>query len=483
MSTVVTPTGQEVIFVRYDPNIQSYVYFTDSAQATDGNVSPVLSHVRPGENYLKGSSLEALPIVNEDECEHDESQPGMRIKDKTYQQFLVWLAKQEKKKVERRDDEGDGEDDKINQESKVQESALKSCAMSPQAQFEHDLVFKSDDLNKLDEKPQPVEILAPITQIEMEEDLIKNNSPTSDEFKDTIEEDDNDNPFSDDDSEPTASTIKENPHFLQSLLVKNLEKFAESLPKIETIANTPPAKTPSEPAVTPDEELTKPPLKCTSSFEKLNRDSISNPVKDDPATKVKVGQTLIHLDQDESSQESDTDIILESKLTISDSHVELTTLKTRSQSSLNRLTPKELDTPQPQYSILSQPSAFAGSPSSLSKLRTAQVSLNNSSASLNLSLSNENINKRPATHTKGKAPIAPPVPPRLDPPSLLLPPPKPPTKKPATSSSESLNQEKVKQNKKPRLFASLAGMFKSDSSSSTTSKDNSKTGDARETKI
>lgn len=206
------------------------------------------------------------------------------------------------------------------------------------------------------------------------------------EFHDVIDEDDEPSTI----SEPT---VKLNPEYLQNL-VQQAEKLAESLPKVEVF---------SEEKILDNnqpfgEEIS---LEEVQALEPLLEDLPTNPEPVIPK-EVRVGQTLIQLESS-SPDHSDEEVVIQSKLTISGSHLELQTLKTGasgSQSSLN------LSVPPPQEKT----QTLHGSQSSL----------------------------RPVLHSKGKAPLAPPK---------AMP-------------------ENKKSPKKSKIFASLSGIFKSEGHSS-----------------
>lgn len=231
----------------------------------------------------------------------------------------------------------------------------------------------------------------------------------------------------DDDDEPSLEepTVKLNPEYL--LLLEKAEKLAANLPEVDEnpaqVEEPCPEQNPEPVVIEVEKKLVEP-----EEFIE------SEKIEPDIPKEIRVGQTLIQLESP-SPEHSDEEVVIQSKLTISSSHLELQTMKTGSsgsQTSLNLLVPK-IEASQESNQLQSH----LGSQTSLT-------------------LSEKD--KKPLLHTKGKAPPIPPVPPK---------------------TQEKKMSPKVK---KPKLLASLTGMFKSDAQS--TSKDAGSTYDApRETQI
>ncbi|XP_063708299.1 uncharacterized protein LOC134836938 [Culicoides brevitarsis] len=252
--------------------------------------------------------------------------------------------------------------------------------------------------------------------------------PQEDEFLDVIDDDDDRSITI---SEPTASTVIENPDWTAQMLEK-IETLADGLTKSSLL----------EPEI--DSMVTVEPKNIEKS---KNLDDINLP-KD-----IQIGPKVIHLDAEEEGTSSDNpasdeEIVIESKLTISNSQIALTTLKTSSsQNSLNK--------------IGSRRSSLTGSQSNLAK------------ASSLTNVSDQKPFEKPTliSHGKGKAPVPPP----LQAKSSTNPDAGKPPMRPAPS--DRLNKEK-KRRSGGGLFSSFTGIFKSDHT-----KDDSHEDGPRETRI
>lgn len=274
---------------------------------------------------------------------------------------------------------------------------------------------------------------------------------SDDEFLDVIDDENDDNSITEM-SEPTASTVIENPDWT-SQMIQKIETLAESLtkspPEDESVENV------NSPEITA--LVTVEPSNVFKEVE--STDTISSEITDINLPKdIQVGQKLIHLEDEEEmlsdNLASDEEIVIESKLTISNTHVELTTLKTSSsQNSLNK--------------IGSRRSSLSNSQSNLT-IDSNVPSISKTSSLTNISDHDRtNTNEKPTSHGKGKAPVPPVILPKAsqsNPESS-----KPPLPMRAVPVVDRLGKEKKR--KSGGLFSSFTGIFKSDHSKDSDSHD------------
>lgn len=298
-------SDKEVIYSRYDPNLQSYIYYS-SSQVPE-NVSMMVRSIQP---HLMGN-VELPPLTEE------EDQKVSEFEIEKYQMFLKWLEAQKPEEMAKESNDSIPEDSESSHESE------------------------------------------------------------SDEFHDIVDDADDDEP-----STISEPTVKLNPNYYLQNLLEQAEKLAENLPPIEE----------QIPTVVEEQNAPR--------------------IEPDIPSEVRVGHQLIQLETPNSDHSSDEEYVIQSKLTISNSHLELQTMKTGStgsQTSLNLLVPNE---ESPSYPSL-----------------TSLISMDSK------------VEKKPALHAKGKAS---PVPPKM----LKASSPKP---------------------KKPKLLSSITGYFKSDTPSTSKS--------------
>uniref|UniRef100_A0A336LPW0 CSON015501 protein n=1 Tax=Culicoides sonorensis TaxID=179676 RepID=A0A336LPW0_CULSO len=286
----------------------------------------------------------------------------------------------------------------------------------------------------------PIEQRLDTVEQELKSFTLEKTPENDDEFQDVIDDDDDDEGDLSitEMSEPTASTVIENPDWTAQMLEK-IENLADSLTK------TSHEDTEIASLVTVEPKLD----------EKMHSIDTKN---EDLPNEIQIGQKIFRLeDKKEEDDEipsdnpgSDEEIVLESKLIISNSHVELTTLKTSSsRESLNK--------------IGSRRSSLSNSTTNLNMdLTVSNQKLAKSNSLTNIS-SNEQkpANEQPeriiSHHTKGKAPV-PPVMPKPSPSNFDAA--KPPLPiKPNPNSDRSVKEKKRKSG---GLFSSFTGIFKSD---------------------
>lgn len=248
---------------------------------------------------------------------------------------------------------------------------------------------------------------------------------SDDEFKDVIDDDYDENSITEM-SEPTASTVIENPDWTSQMLQK-IESLAENLPKIS-----------DEPNI---EDLVTVEPSSLVIGEKNASNDISLP------NNIQIGQKVIHLEgKNEVSYDnmaSDEEIVIESKLTISNSHVELTTLKTSSsQTSLNKIGSRRSSLSNSQINLAID----------------SDVPLFSKTNSLTNLSENSQKHERLISHGKGKAPVPPVLLPKASPSAIDAS--KPPLPMKPISSVDRTNKEKKR--KSGGLFSTFTGIFKSD---------------------
>lgn len=265
---------------------------------------------------------------------------------------------------------------------------------------------------------------------------------SDEEFLDVIDDDTDDNSITV--SEPTASTIIENPNWTSQMLEK-IETLAESLTKT--------------PLGGESEEVGSLVTVEPSVVFKEN-DVASHALTDINLPKnIQIGPKTIHLEEQEEegalsdNPASDEEIVIESKLTISNTHVELTTLKTSSsQNSLNK--------------IGSRRSSLTGSHSNLTLDSNTSTPVSKTSSLTNISDHDRTNDKPMMSHGKGKAPPVPPV---------LAPRTSPESSKPPLPMRPPVDRA-VKEKKRKSgggLFSSFTGIFKSDHNKDSDSHDES----------